>query len=568
MKPEINEILNELYENDKSLKNKEKELINVISKMMDSKPNSKIDNDFKRELKTKVLNQMNNKSTSFFNLASLKYLLTFVSGIAVVWLFINIYPDLFNKTTDILVPNTDEKSINLSFSPKIEKLEQDNAFGKLKIDKNSQITDRELAAKAVNAWVSPESISSRQLWWWASSVNTTTSSANPSASSDAVINNPSTSPKVSTSMAMTEPAIDSKMSMLPYPDYKPKTYTYNLKQWVSLPEIPANMYVYKNQNTDIKTNSSNLSDILKTDIIDFSKLDNLGLSYLSIYEDQKDGYQLDVSLAEWSINIYRNYRKWQEVDYSNQKQLSLNDIPSDDKVIWIVDDFTKKYSINLDSYSKPVVNNSWKKYYEMSTDKQNYYIPDVVSVIYQFNVDGIWVYESYGNPIWLETTVNVRDMKVNSLWPIQKMDLKWSKYDLMTSSWEILDIAKKWQNNNVYMDATVKNEAWVREWSSGSEWTVATWATLDAPSSMPAQAPVEPEEINVEIWNPQIVYLRQYIYNEQTQTSEQYFVPGMRFDVLTPSDDAKMIYPGETVTVPLVKDFLNTNTNIVSPMVR
>lgn len=552
MKPEINEILNELYENDKSLKNKEKELINVISKMMESKPNSKIDNDFKNDLKIKILKQINNKNTIFFNFSSLKYLLTFVSWIAVLWLFLNIYPNLFKKGSDLLIPNTNDKSINLSFAPKIEKLEEENAFWDLKIaNTDNQITNRELSAKAVDAWVPPESISSRKLWWSISSVGPMVSE-----------------PNIWSAQVMSEPTSDSKIAIMPYPDYKPKTYVYNLKSWESIPKIPSNMYVYKNKNTDIKTNSSNLSNILKTDIIDFSKLNNLWLSYLSIYEDEKNWYQLDVSLIEGSINIYRNYRKWDELDYANQKQLTINDIPSDDKVIKIVNDFTKKYSINLDSYSKPVVNNSWKKYYEMSTDKQNYYIPDVVSVIYQFNVDGIWVYESYGNPIWLETTVNVRDMKVNSLWPIQKMDLKWSKYDLITSSWEILDIAKKWQNNNVYMDATVKNEAWVSEWSSGSEWIVVTWATLDAPSSMPAQAPVEPEEINVEIWNPQIVYLRQYIYNEQTQTSEQYFVPGMKFDVLTPSDDTKMIYPGETVTVPLVKDFLNTNTNIVSPMVR
>ncbi|MDP2396337.1 MAG: hypothetical protein Q8S84_00915 [bacterium] len=40
----------------------------------------------------------------------------------------NIYPNLFKKGSDLLIPNTNDKSINLSFAPKIEKLEEENAF--------------------------------------------------------------------------------------------------------------------------------------------------------------------------------------------------------------------------------------------------------------------------------------------------------------------------------------------------------------------------------------------------------------------------------------------------------
>lgn len=505
MKPEIKEILSELYELDSSLKQKEDELVSIILKMMDSKPNVAIDSDFKDELKSKILSQMSNKNKIFQNLNGFKYFLTFLSWIAVLGLFLNIYPNLFNQKSDIFVPNTDEKSINLSFAQKIEKLEDNNAFWKLKLDNtNSKSGNSELSAKAINIWVSPVS----------------------------------------------EPAVDSKMTIMPYPDYKQKSYIYNLKSWVSLPEIPANMYVYKNKNTGIKTNSSNLSDILKTDIMDLSKLNNLWLLNLSVFEDVKDWYQFDISLSEGSVNIYRNYKKWTEVDYSNQKQLAITDVPNEDSVIKIVDDFVNKYSINLDSYLKPIVNNTWRKEYERIDNKKDYYIPDILSVIYQFNIDWIGVYESYWTPIWLETTVNVRDMKVNSVWPIQKMDLTWSKYDLITWSWDILKLAKKWPYNNVFMDSTVSSGGWVSVWSSWSDWN--TWIETGIP---------EVEEVQVEIWNPKLVYLRKYVYNEQTKTTQQFFVPWMLFEVLTWNDDKKMIYPGEYVTVPLVKDFIDNESS-------
>jgi hypothetical protein len=65
MKPEIKEILEELYELDNSLKKKESELVNIISKMIESKPNIAIDSNFKAELKSKILSQINNTNKTF-----------------------------------------------------------------------------------------------------------------------------------------------------------------------------------------------------------------------------------------------------------------------------------------------------------------------------------------------------------------------------------------------------------------------------------------------------------------------------------------------------------------------
>ena len=100
------------------------------------------------------------------------------------------------------------------------------------------------------------------------------------------------------------------------------------------------------------------------------------------------------------------------------------------------------------------------------------------------------------------------------------------------------------------MDSTVSSGGWVSVWSSWSDWN--TWIETGIP---------EVEEVQVEIWNPKLVYLRKYVYNEQTKTTQQFFVPWMLFEVLTWNDDKKMIYPGEYVTVPLVKDFIDNESS-------
>ena len=560
MKTEIKEILDELYELDISLKEKESELVSIISKMIESKPNIAIDNNFKAELKSKILSQMNNKSNKFLNINALKYFLTFLSGIAVLTLFLNIYPNIFSWNVDKIATIDD---LNISFAPHIEKLDMDNAFWKLSFSEGE--------------WKTME-------WWWVSKwmTNNTTMSVewNSIEVKSPMLDKRMNILPVDNWLTKIEDPSD-LMPVVPYPDYTQKLYIYKLRVWEKLPEIPKSMYVYKNKNFSINTVNANLSEIFKTDIIDFSKIKKLWLLNLSVYEDINDWYQFDISLSEWIVNINRNYLKWPEIDYSSQRELA--DLPNDDTILKIVNNFVNKYSINVSSFFKPIVNNVWKNEYESNTNIENFYVPDILSVLFQFNIDWIWVHEIYGNPYWLEATVNARDMKVNSFWPIQKLDLAWSKYDLITDNSKILELAKKWPYNNSYLDSPVSIEKkraspeiiW-NNWSVGfSEWNawsadVSIWSAWslgvsgwNAWMAMPAQPIENPsikyEEVQVEIWNAKIVYLRKYVYNSETNTTDQYFVPWILFKVLTKNDDVKMIYPWEYITVPLVKDFLNTD---------
>ncbi len=475
MKKEIKEILDELYNLDSSLKEKESDLIEIISRMIDYKPDVKIDKQFKKELKEKVLLELEKKDNSFFIKNISKFLWVFFSGAVALMLVINIFPNIF-YTLDSW-----NKWLELSFDTKIEKLNNTDAFGALTFNNES-----------ASAWI-----------WWAW-------------------------------IASEKMATESRLMV--NPDYRPKVYVYNLKQWEVLPEIPESMYVYKKQNNNLQINNLNLKQTFKTDVIDLSNFKNLSVSNINLYENAKSWYQLNMSLKDWILNIYRNYDSWSQQDYTNRKRLTIDDIPNDDKLIKLVNSFASNYSINISKYLNPSVENSWKTYYNNSEDKDNYYIPEILSVVYQLELDWKWVYETIWVPYWLNSTVNIIDMKVNSFGPIQKLNLEWSNYKLITDEEKILEEAKKW---NYYVNPISRSDN------------------------------EDFEKINIDIWEAKLVYLRKNSYDSKTNNSEEYFVPWLLFKVLTPNDNEKNIYPWEFVSVPLVWGFLNEDAHIFAePLIK
>lgn len=480
MKKEINEILQELYELDPNLVEKEAELTKIISKMLKVKPEITLDKEFRAELKQQILTELE-KQESGFSIKNLAwYVWIFASGAIALALIINIFPNIIRSVEPVIESQT--WNLNLAFNTNIEKLDLGRAFWDLNFGE----------AEEGIAWVWWGWV----MWmWW-----------------DAMME------------------WSSKMTVLPDPDYKAKIYVYNYKEVGELPDISEKMYVYKKDSKPLKINDSDIKKIFNTDIIDLDKFRSLWISNLNLYEDTKNGYNINLDLHAWTLNVYRNFSSWPEKNYSEEKRLSISDVPSDEKILSIAKSFIEKYSINLDAYWNLVVDDTWRKQYEKSDNKADYYIPTMISVISQLALDDIWVYETYGNPYWLHTTVDINDMQVSSVGTIEKINFVWSEYPLITDKNEILEQAKKWtyfQNPRIY-------------WETNENF----------------------EEIQVEIWNPKMVYLRKYTYKEWK--SEEYFVPWLMFEVLTPMDSDKWIYPWEYVTIPLVKDFIENEKSFIA----
>lgn len=481
MNSKINEILTELYDLDSSLKGKETDLIKIIEKMLKSKPNIKIDEDFKANLKKQILEKITYKQENIFSIKdSFKYLWIFLSWAIAFSLIFSFYPGILSidKNDDLLDLSGDSNlALNFSFVPEVKHI-SDNAFWELSFNK-------QISSWIWWAWV---------WWWWITTVESSTLS--------------------------TKIRVDW--------DYIPKVYTYSLKDWEKLPEIPDSMLVYKKENKDMQVKSSILKDIFKTDIVDLSKFRDLWLSNLNLYENIDKWYQINISLREWIVNIYRNYSSWMRALDDSQDKLTIDNVPDDKKIVEIVWDFASKYSVDLSNYSGVLVDSSWKTYYENSDNKSDYYIPEILSVSYQLDLDWKSVYESNWYPYWLNASVNIRDMQVNSFWPINTYDLIWSNYELITENDRILEELKKWNyyyNSNYGIDSNF-------------------------------------DEVKVEVWDAKIVYIREYIYNSENNVSEEYFVPWLLFKVFTETDSSNMIFPWNYVSIPLVWDFLEKNNDM------
>ena len=472
MKKEIKDILQELYDLDVNLKKKEVELVKIINQMMDSKPDIKINKQFKSELKQKVLQELEKKTPWLSLLHIGKSLWLFTSGAVAVMLVVNIFPILNPETAptkqeEVLVQqDLWEDRLELSFVSTIDKLEESNVFGTL------QFQDQEVR------WVG---------WWggiggWGTTIT------------------------------------ESRSTSVMVPRYIPKIYEYTLKDGEKLPEIPEKMYVYKKEQNSISFNQSNINKIFATDSIDISKFQKLWLSNVNLYEWIDQGYNINMSLQDGNINIYRNHDSWPMIDYQNQQKLSIEDIPNENLIVSVANEFAKKYSIDTSIYSAGIIQNSWKKYYENSNDKENFYIPEIMSVTYPFILDNTQVFDTTWNPYWLKATVNIRDMKINSFGPIETMNLKGSNYALFNDEQKILETLKKW---NYHVNPVIR----------GNE---------------------ESEIIPVDVWEVRLVYIIKNIYDAKNNMSKEYFVPGLLFKVLTQYDTEKMIYPWEYITVPLV----------------
>jgi hypothetical protein len=123
-------------------------------------------------------------------------------------------------------------------------------------------------------------------------------------------------------------------------------------------------------------------------------------------------------------------------------QVTINEIPPDSRAIEIADTFFKKFSISLESYGKPVVNNDWRREYDRASDKSAVWIPRSISVTYPLIIEGREVFEEYGQPKGITVSIDIKTSLVTDIYGIEKLDFNASNYATETDVSKILEVAK------------------------------------------------------------------------------------------------------------------------------
>ena len=162
--------------------------------------------------------------------------------------------------------------------------------------------------------------------------------------------------------------------------------------------------------------------------------------------------------------------------------------------------------------------NDWRMYYAKATgfEKENFYFPDTVTVIYPLIVDGKEVYDEYGNPQGLNVNVDVKNKKASGIWNLTSQNYQGSLYGTVTKS---DDIMKMVENGGMY-------------------------GNYD---------PSAPTIQEVEVGTPTLSYLRVYDYNNGL--SDELLVPAYYFPILKGLENYDYMYR-KAIVVPLVSEML------------
>lgn len=207
--------------------------------------------------------------------------------------------------------------------------------------------------------------------------------------------------------------------------------------------------------------------------------------------------------------------------------MKLSEIPADDVLIGIANDFLKEHGIDVSTYGTPEVDNQWKIDYDKQTDKTLAYVPESMRVVYPQLVDGKPVYEEYGPKAGLSVGVSVREKKVADMWGL--MDQKYLKSN--------------------YAGVTDANT--VRDYL----------ARFEKQPTLYRMAGTKVKTVKVQLGTPVVSFAKYYTY--ENDQSNELIVPSLVFPV--ENTEGSVQFYRQSVTIPLAKELLEKRLEMMNP---
>jgi hypothetical protein len=299
-------------------------------------------------------------------------------------------------------------------------------------------------------------------------------------------------------------------------------------------ELPSGQVaVYRKLPPTVSNFSGVVSAIqgLNVDSVDISKLRDLKLDSLSIKEDREFGYYLSLSPSNNVFYMSKNWEKWPNPGAGCQDEkcwqdirVKASDMPSNEEALAIAKSFVEEYGISLDGYGQPFVQNNWRTAYETYPDKENYYFPEEISVIYPLLIDGVEVRGQGGESQGLMVNVDVRNRKAAGFNGSIAPSFESSEYDAIADKDTIKKMAEDGGMNGRYY----------------------YFASTDG------------QEATVELGTPKQALMQYWKYDQATGRGDELYVPALIFPVKNRPENTPYFYV-ESIVVPLIKDVLQNN---------
>jgi hypothetical protein len=474
MNKKIQKILEDVYRVAPELREEEAEIVEIVSEMLKKVPNIEPDKNFIKRLR-EILNQKiqaKELSSSKGNLFLVWYKRFFASAMGAVIVLLIVFSFLSNN-------GVNNKDSAMLFSKANITRVGENAFGVLENISNS----------------------------------------NQSSSSETSIN-PLSSKMIGTGGGIGGGggvATESSDAAVTMP-YIPVQYVYVYKG-EDFTQSEAKMDVLKRVvNADWGAGMSDFVQNMNFSIFDLSGFSNLKVNNINITEDQDFGYQVNVDMTRGNISLYKDWQRWpnlyancQDASCYDSLRLKLSETPDDQAIIAETDKFLASHNIDTSIYDSPRVDKQSAVFEQTGVS----YVSDEIQVVYPLKMNGVGVYESYGNVYGINVSYDIRNSRVSAVNNLMTQNYQSSAYEVETDVKNIIDMAESTDREMYAQNAEVA------------------------------------EKIEVELGTPSLVYAKYWQYKDSGE--EEYLVPAFAFPVIS-NDKTSGVYR-KNIIVPLVKSF-------------
>ncbi len=315
---------------------------------------------------------------------------------------------------------------------------------------------------------------------------------------------------------------------MPAPSQFAYHYIYNGEDF-SIEETQKNVFK-RVKNADIGKAFAQHITSIDTDLMDLSKFQDVNIESLNLVEDREFGYSVYFNFQDSSAYIGQNWKKWpnpfakcSEQKCYDENYLNIGDVPADEEIVRISDDFMREYGVDMTMYGQGEVLQSWREQYvwaeKQSVEDVKMYIPDSISVIYPIILGGQTVYDQSGNKAGLYVNVDIRNKKVSSASSLRAQIYESSSYAIENNVEKLIAYAEE---GGAYKDY----------WYGDAE-----------------------KIVDITLGTPKQGLMEMYSYDETIGDSVEYYIPALFFPIENISDGS-VYYYRKAVIVPLVSDMM------------
>lgn len=184
--------------------------------------------------------------------------------------------------------------------------------------------------------------------------------------------------------------------------------------------------------------------------VDLGTFNSAGITNITLLQEADKGYSINLDVAEGIVSIDQNWSRWYALPMKNgqQQPLTASDVPPQQNLITLADQFIADHHVDLSSYGPPQVEDGWQG--QVMPMSYPSYISDTVTVLYPLKINNSVVYEFDGRKNGLRVAIDIRSKRVVNLGPVTNQTYDTSAYESETDFQRLVSAAEGGGDKSYY----------------------------------------------------------------------------------------------------------------------